>query len=343
MSTHNLTKKKALITGIRGQDGSYLSEFLLEKGYEVFGIARNTDHNVGDYELNTQVIILQGDLCDIESITRTLDIVNPDEIYNLAAQSQVGRSFQEPEHTSMVNYTGAGNLITEAFKKNKDVRIYQASTSEMFGPHQSFSNEQSPFNPVSPYGISKQKTHEEFVVKNRETNNFFICSGFLFNHESPRRGKQFVTRKITSNMAKIKLGLIEKFELGNIDVQRDWGYAKEYVEAMWLMLQQPTPEDFVIATGKTHSIRDFIDTAAESLGMTLTWQGEGLNETAMDSKGNIIISINPEFYRPNELDISCGDNSHAKKKLGWQARTSFTELVKIMTEAEREQILRLNS
>ena len=338
MIKDTLRKKRALITGIRGQDGSYLSEFLLKKGYEVFGLTREMDYILNDYKLDNQITLLQGDLCDIKSITNALDIANPDEIYNLAAQSQVGRSFQEPKYTSQVNYTGAGNLITEAFKKNPVARIYQASSSEMFGPHQSCSNETTPFNPVSPYGISKQKTHEEFVIKNREINNFFICSGFLFNHESPRRGVQFVTRKVTSNMTKIKLGLLDKFELGNIDVQRDWGYAKEYVEAMWLMLQQKNPEDFVIATGKTHSIRDFIEAAATALGMTITWQGKGTEEIAIDENGNTVISISPEFYRPNELDISYGDNIRAREQLGWQPETSFAKLVEIMIEAELKTI-----
>ena len=338
-----MKQKRALITGITGQDGSYLAEFLLEKEYEVFGLVRRTSNDplirIEDLSLGRKIKIIYGDLRDTGSVARALKEVNPDEIYNLAAQSSVGVSFQCPEETFDVNYYGFGRLVNEATHLNSSVRIYQASSSEMFGNVlETPQKETTPFNPVSPYAEAKVRAHNDYVVRYRKERNSFICSGILFNHESPRRGKNFVTRKITHSMAKIKLGLQDSFELGNLDAKRDWGYAGDYVEAMWLMLQQDDPQDFVISTGESHSVRDFVDATAKALNIEITWEGEGLNEVAKDSFGRIILRINPKYYRPNEVNSVLGDSSKAREILKWNPKTTFIELVGMMVKADFEEL-----
>lgn len=330
-------KKTALITGITGQDGSYLAEFLISKGYEVYGLIRRSSNDPFvkiSEEIKGKIKIVYGNLRDIASIQRAIEESNPDEIYSLAAQSDVGISFKCPEETMEINYYGVGRLVNAAMEKNPKVRIYQASTSEMFGKTNPPQNEQSPFQPVSPYGESKLKAHEDFVVGYRGKHNLFICSGFLFNHESPRRGEHFVTRKITISMSKIKLGLQDSFELGNLDAKRDWGFAGDYVEAMWLMLQQDKPEDYVISTGESHSVRDFVNATANALEMNITWEGEGLMEVAKDESGKIVLKINKKYYRPNEVDYLLGDSSKAKNILGWKPKVTFDGLVEMMVESD---------
>ncbi len=332
-------KKRALITGITGQDGSYLAEFLLKKNYEVYGLVRRISVDplmrIEGLSLSRKIKIIYGDFRDSSSIVRALKESQPNEIYNLASQSSVGISFQCPEETFEINYNSFGVLVKEAFKVNKKVKIYQASSSEMFGNvTETPQKETTKFNPVSPYAESKVKAHNDYVVNYRNKHNFFICSGILFNHESPRRGKQFVTRKITHSMVKIKLGLQESFELGNLNASRDWGYSKDYVEAMWLMLQQKKPQDFVISTGKSHSIRDFVNATAKALDMEITWHGSGLKEVAKNSSGKIILRINPKYYRPNEVNSVLGDNSRAGKILKWKPRVNFNKLVEIMVKSD---------
>ncbi|MBI5078291.1 MAG: GDP-mannose 4,6-dehydratase [Candidatus Yonathbacteria bacterium] len=338
-----MKQKRALITGITGQDGSYLAEFLLKKRYKVYGLVRpaSTDPlmRIERLSLDRMIKIIYGDMRDNNSIIRALEESRPDEIYNLGAQSQVGVSFQCPEETMEVNYNGFGRLVSEATHLNPQVRIYQASSSEMFGNVlETPQKETTPFNPVSPYAESKVKAHNDYVVEYRKRHNFFICAGILFNHESPRRGRNFVTRKITHSMVKIKLGLQDSFELGNLDAKRDWGYAKDYVEAMWLMLQQKTPQDFVISTGESHSVRDFVNATANALDMKITWHGKGLKEVAKDSSGKIILRINPKYYRPNEVNSVLGDSSRAKKVLKWEPKVTFDELVEIITKADLESL-----
>ncbi len=339
------SKKRALITGITGQDGSYLAEFLASKGYAVFGMIRRASNDplvrVSDLVRSKKVTILYGNLRDIGSIDRVIVETCPDEIYNLAAQSDVGISFKCPEETTEVNYYGVGRLVNAAMKANPKVRIYQASTSEMFGKTKPPQNERSPFAPVSPYGEAKLKAHQDFVVRYRDAHGLFICSGILFNHESPLRGEHFVTRKITLSMARIRLGLQESFELGNLDAKRDWGYAKDYVEMMWLMLQQNKPQDFVIATGESHTVRVFFLEAANALGMHVSFKGQGLKEVAVDEDtGRIILRINKNFYRPLEVDYLLGDSAKARRALGWKPKTKFTDLVKIMADADLNQVRR---
>ena len=331
--------KKALITGITGQDGSYLVNFLLKKGYKVYGFMRRTSNDpLTRFEyLSSKIEILYGNLRDVASIERAMEYVKPDEVYNLAAQSDVGVSFKCPEETMEINYYGVGRIVNAAMKVNPKVRIYQASTSEMFGKTNPPQNENSPFQPVSPYGEAKLKAHEDFVVGYREKHGLFICSGFLFNHESPRRGEHFVTRKITLSLAKIKLGLQDHFELGNLEAKRDWGFAGDFVEIMWIMLQQDKPEDFVIATGESHTVREFVEAAAKALEMKITWEGEGLDEVAKDENGKVILKINEKFYRPAEVDYLLGDSKKAKEKLGWHPKTTFNDLVKMMAESDLEQ------
>lgn len=337
--------KKALITGITGQDGSYLSEYLLEQGYEVHGMVRRSSHDTTVYIDNEiisgQIQVHYGSLRDIASIERIIEKSQPDEIYNLAAQSHVGISFSCPEETQEVNYYGVGRLVNAATSRNKAVKIYQASTSEMFGSTNPPQNENSPFAPVSPYAISKLKAHEDFIVGYRERHGFYLASGILFNHESPRRGTNFVTRKITRSLARIKLGQLDVLTLGNIEAKRDWGFAGDYVKAMHAILQQETAEDFVIGTGETHSVREFIEAAATALGMKLTWEGTGLDEVAKDETGKVIIRIDEKFYRPNEVDFLLADSSKAKAKLGWQPTVQFTELVAMMADADLKEATRL--
>lgn len=330
--------KRALITGITGQDGSYLAEFLISKGYKVFGMVRRTSTDpmmrIESLHLHNQITLLNGDLRDTGAIERVIKEANPDEIYNLAAQSDVGISFKCPEETMEINYLGLGRLVNIAMKKNPKVRIYQASTSEMFGRTNPPQNEKSKFHPVSPYGEAKLKAHQDFVVGYREKHKLFICSGILFNHESPRRGKHFVTRKITHSMAKIKLGIQGCLELGNLEARRDWGFAGDYVEAMWLMLQNKKPMDFVISSGKSHSVKDFVNATANAMGIKITWHGRGAKEIAKDEKGSVIVRINPKFYRPKEVDHLRGDSRLAKKVLKWQPKTNFNELINMMVKSD---------
>ena len=337
--------KKALITGITGQDGSYLAELLLEKGYEVYGLVRRTSTNpfgnIKHLVKDNKVKIIYGNMTDLDAVRRAVKESDPDEIYNLAAQSDVGISFKCPVETMETNYYSFLRLVEEAIDNNPFVKIYQASTSEMFGSTPPPQNEETYFNPVSPYGIAKLKAHKNVVKKFREINGAFICSGILFNHESPRRGEHFVTRKIVQSMCKFKLGLQGAFQLGNLDAKRDWGYSKDYVKAMWLMLQQEVADDYVIATGDSHTVREFIIATANALDMDVHFEGEGMKEKCIVYDGKeekIMMTISPEYYRPNEVNYLLGDASKAKEKLGWEPKTNFEELVYIMVEAEMQNL-----
>ena len=332
--------KKALITGITGQDGSYLAEFLLNKGYEVHGIKRrasliNTDridHLYQDpHEQNLRFILHHGDLTDSTSLFRIIKEVQPGEIYNLAAQSHVAVSFEEPEYTANSDALGALRILEaiRILKLNKKCKYYQASTSELYGLVQETpQNEKTPFYPRSPYAVAKLYAHW-ITINYREAYGIFACNGILFNHESPRRGETFVSRKITLALTRIKLGLQQKLFLGNLDAYRDWGHAKDYVEMQWLMLQQKKPEDFVIASGKQHSVREFLNLAAKKLNMKIKWKGKGKNEVGFFN-GKKIIEIDPRYFRPTEVETLLGNFSKAKKKLGWAPKISFSELVEEM-------------
>ena len=338
--------KKALITGITGQDGSYLAEFLLNKNYEVHGIIRrsSTDNRekIKHIESNSNLYLHYGDITDSENIISIINKVKPDEIYNLAAQSHVKISFEMPEYTANTDALGTLRIL-EAIRilgLEEKTKIYQASTSELFGLIQEMpQKETTPFYPRSPYGVAK--LYGYWIIKNyRESYNIFACNGILFNHESPRRGENFVTRKITLAAAKIKLGKQNKLFLGNLDAKRDWGYAKDYVECMWLMLQNDKPDDFVIATGEMHSVREFCQYAFKEVGIELKWEGEGVNEKGINSKtGETLIEVAPEFFRPAEVETLCGDPTKAKTELNWNPRkTSFEELVKIMVKSDLEML-----
>ncbi len=336
--------KKALITGITGQDGSYLAELLLEKGYEVHGIIRrastfNTeriDHLYQDpHASDVQLMLHYGDLSDSSNISRIIEKVQPDEIYHLGAQSHVRVSFDMPEYTGDV--VGLGTLrILDAIKNSgMKTKFYQASSSEMFGLVQEVpQTEKTPFYPRSPYACAKLYAY--WITKNyRESYGLFACNGILFNHESPRRGETFVTRKITRGLSRIACGLDTVLYLGNIDAKRDWGYAKDYVEGMWRMLQQDTPDDYVLATHETHTVREFINETSKVLDMDIVWDGIGAEEKGIDRKtGKVIIEIDPKYYRPAEVDVLIGDPSKAKMQLGWESTTKFRELVRIMTESD---------
>jgi GDPmannose 4,6-dehydratase len=327
--------KVALITGITGQDGSYLAELLLEKGYEVHGIIRrssliNTDRIDHLYQ---NINLHYGDLTDSTNIVRVIQKVQPDEIYNLGAQSHVKVSFEMPEYTADVD--GVGTLrILEAVRllgMEDRVRIYQASTSELYGLVQETpQSETTPFYPRSPYGVAK--LYGYWITKNyREAYGMYACTGILFNHESPRRGETFVTRKITRALSKISVGLQDVLELGNLNAKRDWGHAKDFVEAMWLMLQQDEPDDFVIATGVQYSVKQFVEEAAPYFGMKIVWEGEGLDEVGIDKNtGRVVIKVNPKYFRPAEVETLLGDATKAKEKLGWEPKTSFKQLVEDM-------------
>ena len=336
--------KKALITGITGQDGSYLAELLLEKGYEVHGMIRrastfNTgriDHFYKDpHAHGTKLFLHHGDLSDSSNINRLLEKIQPDEIYNLGAQSHVKVSFDLPEYTADVTALGALRILDAIRKIGGKTKFYQASSSEMFGKAvETPIKETTPFYPRSPYGCAKVYAH--WITKNyRESYGIFACSGILFNHESERRGETFVTRKITRGLARIKLGKDEKLHLGNLDAKRDWGYAKDYVEGMWLMLQQEKPDDYILATGETHSVREFVEKATKYFDFDLAWKGEGVNEKGLDKKtGKIIVEIDPRYFRPAEVDVLIGDYSKAKEKLGWEPKVKFEKLVEIMCKAD---------
>jgi GDPmannose 4,6-dehydratase len=329
--------KKALITGITGQDGSYLAELLLEKGYEVHGIKRrsssfNTDRVDHIYENSSNFYLHYGDLTDSTNIIRLISQIKPDEIYNLGAQSHVQVSFETPEYTA--NSDALGTLrILEAIRilgMEKDVRFYQASTSEMFGASAPPQSEETPFYPRSPYGVAKLYAH--WITKNyRESYGMFACSGILFNHESPRRGETFVTRKIVLGLNAIANGEQEVLELGNLEAKRDWGHAKDFVNAMWLMLQQDTPKDFVIATGEQYSVKQFVEACAPYFGMNIVWVGTGIDEVGIDTNSNrVIVKVNPKYFRPAEVESLLGDPTLANKVLGWNVETSFEELVRDM-------------
>jgi GDPmannose 4,6-dehydratase len=343
-SYYYIFMKIALITGITGQDGSYLVELLLEKGYIVHGLIRrasvlNTwriEHLYNNKEiLDKRLFLHYGDLTDMVSILSIIKKIQPDEIYNLAAQSHVKISFEIPEITTQINAIGTLKLL-EAIRENKlekKIKLYQASTSELYGDAiETPQTESTPFYPRSPYAVAKQ--YAFWIIKNyREAYNIFACNGILFNHEGERRGFNFVTRKITIGLSKIKLGLQDVLELGNLDAKRDWGYAKDYVKAMWLILQQEEPNDFVIATGETHTVREFVELVCKELEIPLIWDGQNINEVGKNKDtGKVIIKINSRYFRPTEVNLLLGDSSKAKDKLGWEAKTKFKDLVKIMVK-----------
>ena len=340
--------KIALITGITGQDGSYLAELLLEKGYEVHGMLRRSssfntgriDHLYNDPEiLNKKLFLHYGDLTDSSNLNRLLEKIKPEEIYNLAAQSHVKVSFELPEYTAEVDGIGTLRFLDAIKEAGLQTKFYQASTSELFGKVlETPQNENTPFYPRSPYGVAK--LYGFWIIKNyREAYNLFACNGILFNHESPRRGGTFVTRKITRAAARIKYGIQDVLELGNLNAQRDWGYAPEYCEGMWRMLQQDQPDDFVLATGETHSVRGFVNLAFTELDMQLDWVGEGVDEKGIEkSTGKTMVAINPTYYRPTEVDLLLGDASKAKNELSWEPKTKFNDLVKLMAQADWKKV-----
>jgi len=336
--------KKAIVTGVTGQDGAYLTELLLNKGYKVYATYRRTSsvnfwriEELGIKE-HENVELIEYDLTDEGASIRLIKDIMPDEVYNLAAQSFVGVSFEQPQTTAQITGMGPLNLLEAIRIINPKVKFYQASTSELFGKVQEIpQSENTPFYPRSPYGVAKLFAHWS-TINYRESYDIFACSGILFNHESPLRGQEFVTRKITDTVAKIKLGLQERLELGNMDAKRDWGYAKEYVEGMYLMLQQDNPKDFVLATGKTYEVREFVEEAFNAVDIKLEWSGKGVDEIGKDiSNGNVVVSVNPKFYRPSEVELLIGDASKAKESLGWQAKTSLKELCSMMVESDLER------
>jgi GDPmannose 4,6-dehydratase len=333
--------KVALLTGVTGQDGSYLAEFLLGKGYVVHGIKRRTslfntariDHLFdGEAGKAGRFILHHGDMTDSSSLTHIIQQVQPDELYNLAAQSHVAVSFEEPEYTANSDALGTLRLL-EAIRilgLTDKTRFYQASTSELYGlVQQTPQTETTPFYPRSPYGVAKLYAYW-ITVNYREAYGLFACNGILFNHESPLRGETFVTRKITRALARIKLGVQDELLLGNLDARRDWGHARDYVEMQWMMLQQPKPEDFVIATGVQRSVRDFVDAAAKVLDMSISWEGAGIDERAIAADGAVIVRVDPRYFRPTEVETLLGDANKAHDRLGWKAKTSFEELVREM-------------
>jgi len=356
MSLSTAEGKVALITGITGQDGAYLAEFLLGKGYTVHGIKRRSslfntariDHLYQDPHVDHRRFILHyGDLTDSSSLVRIVQQVQPDEIYNLAAQSHVAVSFEEPEYTANSDALGALRLL-EAIRilgLDRRTRFYQASTSELYGRVQETpQRETTPFHPRSPYAVAKLYAYW-ITVNYREAYGLYACNGILFNHESPIRGETFVTRKITRALARIRLGLQDCLYLGNLDAKRDWGHARDYVEAMWLMLQQPQPEDFVVATGVQYSVREFVDAAARELGLELQWRGHGVDEVGVDASGRTVVAVDPRYFRPAEVETLLGDATKARERLGWRPRTDFAGLVREMAledlrSAERDELVR---
>lgn len=333
--------KKALITGITGQDGSYLAELLLEKGYKVYGLVRRKsklDFNNAEH-LKDKVEFIFGDMTDLSSLIRAMKISEADEVYNLAAQSFVATSWESPLATAEIDGIGVTNILEAIRMVKPEARFYQASTSEMFGKVQEIpQKETTPFYPRSPYGVAKLYGH--WITKNyRESYNLYACSGILFNHESERRGEEFVTRKITKAVARIKNGMQDVLELGNLDAKRDWGHSRDYVEAMWLMLQQDEPDDYVISTGETHPVREFVTLAFEAAGMEIEWHGTGVDEYgALKENGKVVVKVNPKFYRPAEVELLIGDCSKAEKKLGWKRKVSYEQLVKLMVENDLKLI-----
>lgn len=345
--------KKALITGITGQDGSYLTEFLLEKGYEVHGIIRRhsmisttrIDYMFEDPKIGNKTLFLHyGDLTDSSNLNRILEKVKPDEIYNLAAQSHVAVSFEVPEYTAET--TGVGTLrLLDAIKDSKlNCKFYQASTSELFGglPETAPQNEKTPFYPKSPYGVAKLYSYW-ITVNYRESYNVFACNGILFNHESPRRGETFVTRKITRAVASIIAGKQERLSLGNLDAKRDWGYAGDYVKGMWMILQQDKPGDYVLASNETHTVREFVELSFKEVGIQIEWKGTGVEEKGYDKvSGKILVDINPRYFRPAEVDLLHGDCSKAEKELGWKREVDFKGLVSMMVNSDMREIAKMS-
>ena len=339
-------KKTALITGITGQDGSYLAELLLSKGYDVHGIVRRhstscterIDHLLQDKALCGRLILHYGDLTDASSLMRLLMEIRPDEVYNLAAQSHVAVSFEVPEYTADVTGVGTLRLLEAIHQAGLPCRFYQASTSELFGgiPGTAPQSETTPFYPKSPYGAAKLYSY--WITKNyREAYGMFACNGILFNHESPRRGETFVTRKITIAVAKIVAGTQEKLSLGNLDAKRDWGFAGDYVEGMWRMLQRETPGDYVLATNETHTVREFVERAFAEAGIGIEWRGTGASEKGYDkATGRFLVDVDPRFFRPAEVEFLWGDPSKAERELGWTRKTSFDGLVRMMVQADLE-------
>ncbi len=344
----------ALITGITGQDGSYLADLLLEKGYQVHGVVRrqssiNTDridHLYYNKELKDKTFFLHhGDMTDSSNLNRLIEQIRPTEIYNLAAQSHVGVSFEVPEYTAET--TGIGTLrILDAIKKNGvNCRFYQASTSELFGgiPETAPQSEKTPFYPKSPYGAAKLYSYW-ITVNYREAYGLFACNGILFNHESPRRGETFVTRKITQAVSRIVKGDQDVLQLGNLNAKRDWGFSGDYVEGMWRILQQDKPGDYVLASGETHSVREFAELAFKEVGININWRGQGVNEKGVDAAtGKVLVEVNPKYFRPAEVELLWGDPSRAEKVLGWKRKTSFTELVSMMVDADMKDIAGMSS
>lgn len=327
--------KKALITGITGQDGSYLAELLLEKGYEIAGIYRRSSTEIFERieHIKEKISLISADLLDYSSLHEVVKNFEPDEIYNLGAQSFVPASWNQPILTTKINCLGTMNLLEVIRKQNRKIKFYQASSSEMFGKVREVpQTEKTPFYPRSPYGISKVFSFWT-TVNYRESYGIFASNGILFNHESPRRGKQFVTKKITESVSKIKLGLQDCFELGNLDAKRDWGYAKDYMEIIHLMLQYKKPEDFVIATGETHSVREFVEESFKCVDMDIEWRGEGINEVGINND-KVVVKVSKKFFRPAEVDHLIGDPSKAKKELKWQPKVKFKNLVRIMIDQD---------
>ena len=349
-------KRTALITGVTGQDGGYLAEFLLAKGYAVHGIKRRTslintdriDHLYQDpHERDRRFVLHYGDMTDSSSLVRIVQEVQPDELYNLAAQSHVAVSFEEPEYTANSDALGALRAL-EAIRilgLKERTRFYQASSSEMYGLVREVpQKETTPFYPRSPYAVAKLYAYW-ITVNYREAYGFYACNGILFNHESATRGETFVTRKITRALARIKLGLQECLYLGNLDAKRDWGHARDYVEAMWMILQQPQPEDFVIATGEQYSVRDFVTAAGRELGIAIRWEGRGVQEKGYDAQGRCVVAVDPRYFRPSEVDSLLGDASKARARLGWRPRVGFAQLVAEMVRedlkaAERDELVK---
>ena len=340
--------KKTLITGITGQDGSYLTELLLEKGYEVHGIIRrqssqNTeriDHILNDPVFADRVFLHYGDLTDSSNAHALIREIQPDEVYNLAAQSHVAVSFEVPEYTAEATGVGTIRLLEAVRQSGLPIRFYQASTSELFGglPETAPQSEATPFYPKSPYGAAK--LYSFWITKNyRESYGMFACNGILFNHESPRRGESFVTRKITIAVARIAKGVQEKLTLGNLEAKRDWGFAGDYVEGMWRILQQDVPDDYVLATNETHTVREVVEKAFAETGVSIHWEGEGSNEKGYDAKtGKLLVDVSEQFYRPAEVELLWGDSTKAERELGWKRKIGFSELVKMMVKADLEKL-----
>ncbi len=335
--------KQALITGITGQDGSYLAELLLEKGYKVYGIMRRK--SVADYgnavHIKEKIHFIYADMTDLTSLINAMKIAQPDEVYNLAAQSFVGTSWEQPVATAQIDAIGVTNMLDAIRLVKPEARFYQAATSEMFGKVQEMpQTERTPFYPRSPYGVAK--LYGYWITKNyRESFGMFACSGILFNHESERRGKEFVTRKITYAAARIRQGVQECLELGNLDAKRDWGHAQDYVYAMWLLLQNEKPEDYVIATNETRTVRDFTEAAFRYAGISIIWEGEGIQEVGKDCEsGRTVVKVNPEYFRPAEVELLWGNPARAEKELGWKRKITFQQLVERMVKSDMELVKR---